>query len=138
MSCPGIPNFDRITVNNLEKEYNKLTVQKKAQFKTCLQQKYSSFSTKCDVLPDLLSVYDNKLERNATAIEKNEQSRQQYINDVFYLFFKVILFIILGIFYYLFIKTPQNAIDSIKGITDLTKETMDNLKVNPTQAVGIK
>ena len=99
MSCPGIPNFDTITVNNLESEYNKLTNNgDKVKFKTCLQEKYSDFSPKCEILPELLNDYDERLERNITATEKNEQSRQQYIFDVFYLLFKSIIFIILGIF----------------------------------------
>lgn len=128
MSCPGIPNFDTITVNNLESEYNKLTNNgDKVKFKTCLQEKYSGFSPKCEVLPELLNDYDERLERNITATEKNEQSRQQYIFDVFYLLFKSIIFIILGIFYYMFIKTPQTAIDSAKELVDTVKSSIEKV-----------
>lgn len=128
MSCPGIPNFDTITVNNLESEYNKLTNNgDKVKFKTCLQEKYSDFSPKCEILPELLNDYDERLERNITATEKNEQSRQQYIFDVFYLLFKSIIFIILGIFYYIFIKTPQTAIDSAKELADTVKSTIEKV-----------
>ena len=128
MSCPGIPNFDTITVNNLESEYNKLTNNgDKVKFKTCLQDKYSDFSPKCEILPELLNDYDERLERNITATEKNEQSRQQYIFDVFYLLFKSIIFIILGIFYYIFIKTPQTAIDSAKELADTVKSTIEKV-----------
>lgn len=128
MSCPGIPNFDTITVNNLESEYNKLTNNgDKVKFKTCLQEKYSDFSPKCEILPELLNDYDERLERNITATEKNEQSRQQYIFDVFYLLFKSIIYIILGIFYYIFIKTPQTAIDSAKELADTVKSTIEKV-----------
>lgn len=125
MPCPGIANFDNIKLDELEKEYNKLTNENdKAKFKSCLQEKYSSFSPKCDVLPDLLTDYDKRIEKNITATEKNEQSRQQYITDVFYLIFKIIMFVILGIFYYIFIKTPQTAIDSLKSASDMVKDTI--------------
>ncbi len=140
MSCPGIPNFDNISVNNLEKEYNKLTsLDDKNKFKACLQSKYSNINPKCDVVPDLLSDYDRQLQRNITANEKNEQSRQQYITDIFYLIFKFIIFIILGLCYYLFIKSPQAALDAVKGATDMVKTTTDKVKdVAKNVAVKVK
>ena len=129
MSCPGIPNFDNISVNDLEKEYNKLTsLDDKNKFKACLQKKYSNIRPKCEVIPDLLSDYDKQLQRNITANEKNEQSRQQYITNVFYLILKIIIFIILGLCYYLFIKTPQAAIEAVKGATDIVKDAAVKVK----------
>jgi hypothetical protein len=130
MSCPGIPNFDNIPLNNLEEEYNKISnPDDKNKFKACLQSKYSGINTsKCDIVPDLLSDYDKKLQRNVTATERNEQSRQQYITDVFYLIFKLLIFVVLGFFYYLFIKTPQAALDAVKGATEIVKSTAESVR----------
>ena len=82
-------------------------------------------------MPDidkLLSDYDNRLQQNITATEKNEQSRQQYISDYFYLVLKCIIFIILGLCYYIFIKNTKTAIDSIKGAVDIVKNTANQIK----------
>jgi hypothetical protein len=131
MSCPGIPNFDTITINNLENEYKKLTNDSdKAKFKSCLKNKYSSILLNSQILPNLLLDYDKRLERNVTATEKNEQSRQQYITDVFYLIFKLVIFVILGFFYYVFIKNPQTAIESVKGATEMVKEATESIKTS--------
>jgi hypothetical protein len=129
MSCPGIPNFDNIPLNHLEDEYNKLTnPEDKNIFKACLQTKYSSISPKCDVVPGLLSNYDKQLQRNITATEMNEQSREQYITDVFYLIFKILIFVVLGICYYLFIKSPQAALEAVKGATEKVKDVAGKVK----------
>jgi hypothetical protein len=77
------------------------------------------------IISNLLEEYDENLQRNISANEKNEQARQQYITDVIYIIFKVIMFVILGFFYYLFIRTPQGLIDGIKGTTEIVKETSE-------------
>jgi hypothetical protein len=76
----------------------------------------------------LLSDYDNRLQQNITATEKNEQSRQQYISDFFYLVLKCILFIILGLCYYIFIKDTKTGVDSVKGVVDIVKNTANQIK----------
>ena len=45
-----------------------------------------------------------------------------------FLIFKLLIFVVLGFFYYLFIKTPQNAIDAIKGAAETVKSTTETLK----------
>jgi len=76
-------------------------------------------------ISNLLDDYDENLQMNISANEKNEEGRQQYITDVFYIVFKVVMFVILGFFYYLFIKTPQGLVEGIKGTTEIVKETSE-------------
>lgn len=129
MSCPGISNFDSIPLSKLEEEYNKLTnVDDRNNFKLCLKNKYSTIGSDSSNIPELLTAYQNKLDRNISATEKNEQSKEQYITDVFYLIFKIVIFVVLGFFYYLFIRSPQNAIDAVKSATETIKTTTDTLK----------
>jgi hypothetical protein len=136
MSCPGIPNFDDIPLSNLQDEYNNLTdVDAMNNFKLCLKTKYSTIGSDSSAVPEILREYQKRLDRNISSTEKNEQSREQYISDVFYLIFKSIIFVILGFFYYLFIRTPQTAIDAIKGATEMVKSTTESIKDTVKDAV---
>lgn len=136
MSCPGIPNFDNIPLSKLKKEYNKLTnVDDMNNFKLCLKNKYSTIDSNTNNIPELLTAYQNRLEKNISANEKNEQSREQYITDVFYLIFKMIIFVILGFFYYLFIRNPQTAIEAVKSATEAVKSTTESIKETVKESV---
>ncbi len=98
----------------------------------------SNISTYNNMVLELLNEYDNKVQRSVTTNEKNEQSKEQYISDVFYLILKIIIFVVLGFFYYLFIKTPQTAIEAVKSATEMVKTTATTIKDTVEDAIDKK
>ena len=67
-----------------------------------------------------MSIYMRKKMKADTANEMNESSQSTYKHDVVYVFFKVLLFFILGFIFYYLMK-DQNPKEMIKQVTETTK-----------------
>ena len=77
-----------------------------------------------------LNAYVENQNRMETAEEMDENTHAIYRNDLFYLFFKVLMFLILGgVFYYLFKdQDPNTMVTQIKEKTTLvTNAVRDKL-----------
>ena len=125
MSCSNIPNFDQITLDNLPNFYNNLTnPTDQSNLRQCILDKYKNISDESNVLSTLLSDYDRQYNEQTTADERNKESQSQYVLNLFYVWFKAILFTILGYFYYYFIDNPE---DSIKKTTKTLSENITDI-----------
>jgi uncharacterized protein (UPF0333 family) len=67
-----------------------------------------------------MSIYMRKKMKADTANEMNESSQSTYKHDLVYVFFKVLLFFILGFTFYYLMK-DQNPKEMIKQVTETTK-----------------
>ena len=79
-----------------------------------------------------LNQYVENQSRKETADEIDENTQAIYRNDLMYLFFKLLMFVILGgVFYYLFKnKSPTEMISQIKekasNVSRVVRDKMDN------------
>lgn len=72
------------------------------------------------VIDTPMSIYMRKKMKADTANEMNESSQSTYKQDVVYVFFKILLFFILGFIFYYLMK-DQNPKEMIKQVTETTK-----------------
>lgn len=74
-----------------------------------------------------MTVYMRKKARTDTANEINESTQSTYIHDVVYVFFKVLLFVILGVLFYYWMKdqNPKEIIDQVKETTKAVSEKVN-------------
>ncbi len=109
-NCKSINN--KINLGNLGTRYSSLSELDKRNLDLCLEEKYKSISPKCDTMPTLLDTYDKDYQKYNTSNEINEQSKYLYISNLMYLIFKVLLFILLGFFYFKYVQ-PSDVITKI-------------------------
>ena len=86
-----------------------------------------------------LNNYVENQSRTDTADEMDENTQAIYRNDLMYLFFKLLMFVILGgIFYYLFRnQSPTEMITQIKEKATLVSKTVRD-KMSPTENEIVK
>ena len=71
-----------------------------------------------------MTIYMRKKQKADTANEINESTESTYIHDLIYLFFKIFLFVILGLVFYYLMKdqNPKEMIDQVKETTKVMSE----------------
>jgi hypothetical protein len=76
---------------------------------------------------DTLNLYIQEKMRADTAHEINENNKSTYIYDLIYLFFKLLLFVILGVvFYYLFKnQDPKELLNQLKEKAVMASNMVD-------------
>ena len=74
-----------------------------------------------------MTVYMRKKARTDTANELNESTQSTYMHDVMYVFFKVFLFVILGVLFYYWMKdqNPKEIIEQVKETTKVVSEKVN-------------
>jgi len=74
-----------------------------------------------------MTVYMRKKTRSDTANEINESTQSTYMHDVVYVFFKVLLFVILGVLFYYWMKdqNPKEIIEQVKETTKVVSEKVN-------------
>jgi hypothetical protein len=87
--------------------------------------------TTSEQITKLMDTYKKKLDDQDTAEEMNRNTQHLFIYDYIYLFCKVILFIILGVAYYLWVGKKE-----VADAYETTKETVvkANEKINQLKA----
>ena len=83
-------------------------------------------------MPDNINEYRDKIQKNKTSEELNNNSQSVYLYDLIYIICKVFLFIILGVSYVLIFKNFYNIknilMDAKNNITEKLKPVTDKLK----------
>jgi len=86
--------------------------------------------TTSEQITKLMDTYKKKLDDQDTAEEMNRNTQHLFIYDYIYLFCKVILFIILGVAYYLWVwkKEVADAYETTKETVVKANEKINQLK----------
>jgi cytoskeletal protein RodZ len=93
-----------------------------------------------------LNSYIQQKMKSDTALEINENTQSTYRSDLVYLFFKLLMFVILGIVFYFLFKnqnagemidqvkeTAKTVKEAAKTVTDTVKSVSDKVKSSVTK-----
>lgn len=86
------------------------------------------------VMDASLNSYIQQKMRSDTALELNESTQSTYRSDLVYLFFKLLMFVILGLVFYFLFKNQntgemlEKAKDTVKSVTETAKSVTEKVK----------
>jgi len=83
-----------------------------------------------------LNMYIQQKMRSDTALEINENTQSTYRSDLVYLFFKLLMFVILGVVFYFFFKN-QNVGEMIDQVKETAKSVKEVAKVATEKVKGV-
>ena len=122
-----IAGQDRILAEQREIQRKKDEARKALEDSQEMLRKARDEQDKANAVIDTpMSIYMRKKMKADTANEMNESSQSTYKHDVVYVFFKVLLFFILGFIFYYLMK-DQNPKEMIKQVTETTKAVSEKV-----------
>jgi preprotein translocase subunit YajC len=83
-----------------------------------------------------LNRYIQQKMRSDTALEINENTQSTYRSDLVYLFFKLLMFVILGVVFYFLFKN-QNAGEMIDQVKETAKSVKEAARVATEKVKGL-
>jgi hypothetical protein len=115
-------NKDRVLAEKREQERKKAEAERKA-----LENKKTIIKKDVPV-ESPMDIYMKNKTKVDTANEMNESTQSIYRHDLVYLFFKVLLFVVLGIVFYFLMKdqNPQEMITQAKETTKVLSDTVSD------------